>query len=180
MDQNALSVNPEEKVEVLPSLPRDLNRKPKTKNYSWVLISVSLIIIGASISFMLSQIQNKFPGFRGGILFKFPARIHLSSTIAVKSVIKPPVSVMGTVKSLAQVTIPAPQSTNAKSSKSLPGSIVLDVQGVMADGNHNVALINGNIYEEGSIINGIKIIKINLNALTIERDGQQETIAVRK
>ena len=73
-----------------------------------------------------------------------------------------------------------PQSSSKPSIPAAPAPGVITVEGVMADGNHNVALINNNIYEAGALVNGTKILQITANAVTIEHDGKQEIIEVKK
>ena len=55
----------------------------------------------------------------------------------------------------------------------------LAINGVMASQGHNIALINGNIYQEGDEISGIKIVRIAVDAVTILRNGKEETVEVR-
>jgi hypothetical protein len=57
---------------------------------------------------------------------------------------------------------------------------VLNVQGIMANQNSNVVLINNEIYEEGAVVNGYKILKISLNAIAVEHDGKKETITIKR
>jgi len=55
----------------------------------------------------------------------------------------------------------------------------LTVQGIMTNNGSTVALINGSIYEKGDEINGVKIIGITADAVTISRDGKEESIQIK-
>ena len=56
---------------------------------------------------------------------------------------------------------------------------VFNVQGVMTNNGSTVALINGKIYERGDELGGAKITGIAAEAITISRNGAEETIPVR-
>ncbi len=150
---------PEDIVEVLPSSSSTPDKKPAGRTSSWILVSVGLIVLGGA-----------------GVFLK----LHPSA----------PVTQTPTAKPLAQMTVNSPvaisKASSSPTSPSTPSAaeatapLVLNVQGVMASGGHNVALINNNIYEEGSLVNGAKILKIDLNAITIEHDGKQEIVTVTK
>ena len=180
MQQNPLPPNsikpPEDEVEVLPSSSSGSNKKEKSQFSSWFLIIVSLIILGFSGNLILLQIQKKHP--------EFLSRIHLNFSFKFLKKESPP-------KPLAQVIIPqepiAPKITPTPVEASTPPTnpappppIVLNIQGIMANNNQNVVLINNNVYEEGSVINGQKIVKISLDAITVEHNGQQEVIQIKK
>ena len=53
------------------------------------------------------------------------------------------------------------------------------MQGILAQGNRTLALINDKIYEEGDEIGNIKIISIESNSITILKDGKEERVRVR-
>ena len=55
-----------------------------------------------------------------------------------------------------------------------------NIQGTMSDQRGNVAIINGKIYTEGDMADGAKIVKINMDSIVVSRDGQEETIAVKR
>ncbi len=76
--------------------------------------------------------------------------------------------------------VPPLPDDNIVTAEKAPAPIELNIQGIMSNGTNNVALINGNVYEEGSIIEGVKIVKITMQALTIEHNGQEEVVPVKK
>ena len=181
MGKNASSINPidtsKEIIEVLPSpsINSNLKRRPG-QSIPWLLIILSTILVCVSLVFIFLKTQDKKQNFLNGQ--------HLSLPSITKSIVNKSTSPLN--KPLAQVTITPVASTNSPvttpstTSPSTTSSSVLNVSGILSNDNHNVALINDTIYEEGSIINGIKIVKINLDAITIERDGKEETIIVKK
>ena len=169
MKQNSSSPtpsnSPEEVVEVLPS---SLEGNTVNQASSWpLMILMLLIVVGCAVSIVL-QIQKKNP--------KFLSKIHFNALLKtpVKSVAKPQNT--APAEPLAQVTVPASISASVQN----PLPITLNVQGIMASGGHNIALINNRVHEEGDVINGIKILKISLESITVEHDGKQETVDVRR
>jgi len=87
---------------------------------------------------------------------------------------------------LAKINIPSATSAASSSSPDLktppvvpPAPKTLNVHGVMANGNNNLALINDKVYQEGDAIDGIKITKISLDSITVIKDGHEETIPVK-
>ena len=55
----------------------------------------------------------------------------------------------------------------------------MDVHGIMSKGNSNLVLINDQVYQEGDEVEGAKIVKINLDSITILNNGAEETIHVK-
>lgn len=52
------------------------------------------------------------------------------------------------------------------------------INGVMSNGGQNLVLIDGQVYEEGEEVNGVKLIKITPKGVTVLEDGQERTIKV--
>lgn len=52
------------------------------------------------------------------------------------------------------------------------------VNGIMARGKQNLALIDGQVYEQGEEVDGVKIIKINPNSIVVLEDGVERTVKV--
>lgn len=82
-------------------------------------------------------------------------------------------SIQSMARSVPAVTLPAPSPTPVADPN------VLKLEGVMNNNGAMLALINGKIYEEGSAINGAKIVRIGENTVTISRDGEEEVLQVR-
>ncbi|GEM_PF-2105224 len=79
---------------------------------------------------------------------------------------KTPRSLIDNIKAMASPTPTA----------SLKGQILLN--GIMARGKQNLALIDGQVYEQGEEINGVKIIKINPSSIVVLENGAERTIKV--
>ena len=58
-------------------------------------------------------------------------------------------------------------------------STTLKIHGIMANATGNLALINDQVYQEGDEVDGAKIIKIDLNSITVNINGTDKTIAVK-
>lgn len=143
----------EEMVEVLTSPDKKIAQHP----LSPFLVAMGLVIlVAAGLYFINMQKFAHLPLHWRGL------------TTKQVSLAKPAVAAIPAVK--------MPQVPNAPP----PPLDPFNLQGVMADGSHSVALINDNIYEEGALVNDARIIKIGLDSVTIERNGKQETISVKK
>lgn len=92
-----------------------------------------------------------------------------------RPVVVPAATVIAAAPAAAPATTPVPAIAQTE----VPTSVILNVQGLMTNNGATVALINGKIYEQGSEINGIKILAIEGNSITVLRDGKEETIRVR-
>jgi len=78
------------------------------------------------------------------------------------------------LKPLAHLTInPPPTSKTA-------APVTLDIHGVMANGTSNLVLINNEIYQEGDEVEGVKIVKIDMDVITVNNKGVEQTIRVGK
>jgi len=53
------------------------------------------------------------------------------------------------------------------------------IHGVMSNGSNNLVLINDQVYQEGDEVNGIKIVKIDLDYIKVINNGTEETIRVK-
>ena len=78
-------------------------------------------------------------------------------------------------KPLVQITVNSPVVPNTHQA---PVPLKLNVHGVMADGSANLALINDQVYQEGDEVDGAKIVKINLNSITVITNGKEKTIRI--
>jgi hypothetical protein len=76
-------------------------------------------------------------------------------------------------RSLVNFNNPAASTTTRS-----PSGKRITLSGIMAQGNKNVALIDGQVYEAGETVDGIKIVAINEKNIVIEENGQQNTIKV--
>ncbi len=76
------------------------------------------------------------------------------------------------LKPMAQLTI----TPTGESTQQTPP---LNIHGIMANASGNLVLINNNVYQEGDVINGVTILKINLDSITISNNGKEETIFMK-
>ena len=190
---------PEDIVEYLPS--SNVNNPNKTKQSglrSFLTIMVCLTVTGASIYLGYTQLKHQFPQ-----LFsqkQLPNAKKISSQTLIRSIINPFLKLKDSsqqksttktkpvVKSkpLPQTNLQVPENLNTNSTSTTnittpSATSEITLQGIMSNATGNVALINNNVYEEGSVIQGgVKIIKINLQNISIEHNGKQEVIAVSK
>jgi len=101
-----------------------------------------------------------------------PAAPTISSTVAQKAAsIKEELT-----KSLTNLTAPSP-SVPASTSSPRSGRKII-VSGVLAQGDKNVALIEGQVYEAGEMVDNVKIIAINPNSIVVNDNGLERTIKV--
>ncbi len=80
----------------------------------------------------------------------------------------------GLAKSLASFNAQETAPTVVRS----PSGQKIALNGIMAQGSKNVALIDGYVYEAGETVKGIKIVAINATNIVIEENGQQSTLKV--
>ncbi len=196
----------EDVVEYLPSSSVD---KPSTSKYSLfhsiLIIVVCLVVIG--VSCILGYIRLKYPPtLSKSDTVQFNKQVEKTfKSISIPNLLKPLTSSKETKPSqaiskpqtpspnntpVAQKTEPiapnvssnTPATTVAKPITSAPTSPdEINLQGIMSNTTGNVALINNNIYEEGVVLpNGARIIKINLQNITIEKNGKEEIITVSR
>jgi hypothetical protein len=59
-----------------------------------------------------------------------------------------------------------------------PGSLRLE--GIMDMGAKKVALINGDVYEEGQVVDGKIIAEISLNSIAVMDNGTKKVIPLKK
>jgi hypothetical protein len=84
---------------------------------------------------------------------------------------------------MAQITINTPASPVAGPASSTltkpPAPVTLNIHGIMANATGNLVLINDQVYQEGDVVDGAKIVKINLNSITVINNGTEQTIPVK-
>lgn len=70
---------------------------------------------------------------------------------------------------------PSPTTTAPKSNRTQSRLIV---NGILTQGEKNLVLIDGQIYEEGDTVEGIQIIKITSKGVNIREDGEEKFVKV--
>ena len=78
------------------------------------------------------------------------------------------------IENIKAMASPAPSASKAAAQSQ--GRIILN--GIMSQDGHHVALIDGQVYEEGENIDGTKIIKINASSIVVSENGVERTIKV--
>jgi type II secretory pathway component PulC len=81
---------------------------------------------------------------------------------------------------LARISVKAlktPLPTNSRANAN--ATETLNIHGVMANGSKNLVLINDQVYQDGDEVDGIKIVKINLDHITVINNGEEEQISVK-
>ncbi len=89
---------------------------------------------------------------------------------------------------LAKLAVQAPKPLNPPSPTKLPAISdtlktnapqTLNIHGVMSNGSNNLVLIDDQVYQEGDDVDGVKIVKISLDSITVISNGKEETIRVK-
>lgn len=144
----------------------------KTKESHLVyIIGLLCLMIG-----LFAPIVNK-QSVIGMLIKKLPKHAMKPARATTRAVATPttqqaqqesPKSIIDNIKAMA-----SPSPTPAPVSR---GRIILN--GIMARGKQNLALIDGQVYEQGEEIDGVKIVKINPNNIVILENGTERTIKV--
>jgi len=161
------------KVENLPQTDQQ-TIKPrsaiKNKIKSIFALCCAIAITVTSIVYIYQQVQYAAPKAQTFAKSSFYKLIHKKEHFDFKTT--PPKE----LKPLAQLTITPPTS----SSTTKPGvPITLNIHGIMSNGTGNLVLINDQVYQEGDEVDGTKIVKINLNSITVINNGTEQTINVK-
>lgn len=153
------------------------NIKNGIKSFFAILCALAITI--GSIWYLYQQYRNYIPQAQRKLKTSFYKLIHKTEVPEFKA--KKPEE----LKPLAQITInPVPSTTATTNGTTVPAlpsqaPITLDVHGIMANTTGNLALINDQVYQEGDSVGGAKIIKIDLNSITVNINGTDETIHVK-
>jgi hypothetical protein len=149
--------------------------KQRNPSTPWVPTMV-LVILGIAIAFGILQLQKN-----PSLLAKLNLNMKPAESKPLAQIVTPVKVEQPKAASNSPVATPAPSAIAPVATVTTVATPpVLNVQGIMASGHKIVALINNEIYEEGSFVNGQKILKISMNSLTLEHDGHQEIIPIKK
>ena len=190
-------IKPEEKIEVIKEKPNLLKIFK-----SLLAIICAAAITAGSIWYIYEQVQSYIPNIpkittkslyklipkkmiahfkahpkvvplkpMGQITIKHPIEgnspLEHQGTVPFHPVPFHPAAAPVAVQTAAPVTVP------------VAPSITLNVHGIMSDARGNVALINDQVYQEGDDIDGVKIVKINLNSIIVNDNGVERKIPVK-
>jgi len=191
-------------IEALPTMSKEAaDAKPPIKNRikSLMALTCALTITVGSGFYFYHQYQNYIPRAERYIKKYFYQLIHKPVIPDFKTKIpdelKPLLSITinPSTKNTAIANTPVaspmaiPETSPATSLATIPVTagvaqapvpITLNVHGIMANtSGGNLALINDQVYQEGDEVDGAKIIKINLNSITVDIGGREQTIRVK-
>jgi len=144
---------------------------------SFFALVCALSITAGSIVYLLGQFKSQIPvGERLAKKYFFHL-IHKDIVPDFKT------KTADELKPLAQITVNAPATSPAAATAAgtvnAPPAETLKIHGIMADAKGNLALINDQVYQEGDEVDGAKIIKIDLNSITVNINGTDKTISVK-
>jgi hypothetical protein len=177
-----------DRIETLPRVGQQTaDRKSPTQNKikSIFALGCAVVIAAASILYVYQQFQSNIPKIKNFAKKSFYQLIHKEELPAFKT--KAPEDLVP----LAKITVAPPKpsiSTNAPIPTNLPAiadtpkinaPVTLNIHGVMSNDTGNVALINDQIYQEGDTVDGVKIVKISLDSVTVINNGKKEIIPVK-
>jgi len=160
-------------VETLPRANQQAtNQKSLMKNKikSLFILCCALAITLASVLYIYQQFQNDIPKVKNFAKKSFYKLINKEEPLAFKA--KAP----DKLKPLAQFTINPPASSKITKP---PAPITLNIHGIMSNDTGNLVLINDQVYQEGDAVDGAKIVKINLDSITVNINGAEKTIFVK-
>ena len=140
------------------------------KMSSLLAMLCALVITFVSLNFIFQQFRTDIPKVKKWVIASYCQLTHKVMLPDFKT--RSPED----LKPLAQVTVPPP-ATPANTAKTQP-PLTLNIHGVMANDGGNLVLINDRVYQEGDTVEGAKIVKIDLDSVTIINDGKEETISV--
>ena len=159
------------RIETLPRVSQQTaNQKSLIQNKikSIFALSCAVTITAASILYIYQQFQNNVPKAKSFAKKSFYQLIHKEELPAFKT--KAPENFVPPIPTNLPAISNTPK-TNAP--------VTLNIHGVMSNNTGNVALINDQVYQEGDEVDGVKIVKISLDSITVINNGKEETIPVK-
>ena len=143
----------------------------KIKSALALICATTITIL--SVLYIFQQFKNEVPLAQRFAQNSFNKLIYQLQPLNMKA----PAHAAPAPRPLAQITI-APQATNTSNSTK-PAPTTLDIHGIMANATGNLVLINDQVYQEGDDIDGVKIVKINLNSIIVNDNGVERKIPVK-
>ncbi|MDE2222638.1 MAG: hypothetical protein KGK03_06165 [Candidatus Omnitrophica bacterium] len=144
---------------------------PKSKVKSFLAFLCALVILGGCFFFLYKQMNVYFPGPMAKARSLYFKLMHQKEAKQATAPLPP----------LAKIKVgPAAKSDAAAAGQTaVTQNAPLNIHGVLAGGSKNLVLIDDQVYQEGDEVDGIKIVKISLNAITVINNGQEEIIPVK-
>lgn len=164
------NMTPAEKEEQAAAMKNTVKKQSVVKKINSLLAMLCAILITIALfGFIFQQFRQYIPKLTKLVRVSYCQLLHKKILPDFKS--RAPED----LKPLAQLTVSVPAaSTTAKT----PAPLTLNIHGVMANDSGNLVLINDRVYQEGDTVEGAKIVKIDLDSVTIINDGKEETISV--
>jgi hypothetical protein len=165
----------EETIEHLEPQTASPKKSSPNKIKSFLAFLCAIAITAGSIWYLYHQFQDYIPRLQRTVKKSYYQLIHKEEVPDFKT--KKPEDLVP----LAKITINPPASSTAANTTTpapAPLPTTLNVHGIMANASGNLALINNRVYQEGDEVDGAKIIKINLDSITVNIDGTEKTIYV--
>jgi hypothetical protein len=157
----------------------ELSAPKKNKTTPVLALICAIAFTAGALVFCYKQMNTYFPQLKRSAKTSFYKLINKKEVPDFKT--KAPADLVP----LAKITVNPPKplepsnvSTIATTAQpSLP--VTLSIHGVMSNGSSNLVLINDSVYQEGDDVDGVKIVKISLNSITVINNGKEETIYVK-
>lgn len=146
-------------------------------------VGIAVVLITASLWFAGTQLTTMFPALKDRLTALSgkakQAANHVTNPINPKPLAQVTVNPPPAATTPATPDASTTTATTAAAPAAEPIPLTLKISGIMASGDHNIALVNDKIYQEGETIEGVQIIKINLDSIVVLNNGQEQTIEVR-
>jgi hypothetical protein len=170
------------------SLPIEKLPAAKNKARSVLILICSIAFALGAVALLCKQLNVYFPRIQRAVKSSYYKLIHKEEIPEFKT------KTAKDLVPLAKITVnpakpisPAPSQAPVSAANQQPMTYATDpnihgtlnVHGVLANPTGNVVLINDQVYQEGDDVDGVKIVKINLNSIQINNNGQEETIRVK-
>jgi hypothetical protein len=139
----------------------------------------ALAICATSLWYLYQQYRNDIPRLERSAKKSFYQLIHKEEIPDFKTKRPEDLKPLVKISIPPPVTPPAVNTTQAAPTAAPPPPATLNVHGIMSDSKGNLALINDQVYQAGDEVDGAKIIKIDLNSITVNINGEEKTIFVK-
>jgi len=138
---------------------------------STLALICALTITVTSMWYLYEQFKNNIPQAQRFAKKSFYQLIHKEEIPDFK------LKSTQELQPLAKITINPTTGNIDPNTSNTP--ITLNIHGIMANASGNLALINDQVYQEGDSVGGTKIVKINLDSITVIINGVEEKIHVK-
>jgi hypothetical protein len=157
----------------------ELSAPKKNKTTSALAVICALVFTIGALIFCYRQMNTYFPQLKRAAKSSFYKLIHKKEIPDFKT--KAPQDLVP----LAKITVNPPKPLSPSNVSTIATTaqhglpVTLSIHGVMSNGSGTLVLINDSVYQEGDDVDGVKIVKISLNSITVINNGKEETIYVK-